>query len=246
MMHFANPKKFYNLSQKLIPFLSLATFVFFGIGLYFALIHSPADYQQGESVRLMYIHVPAAWFSTLIFVFMAAMSGIAFVWRHPLADLLAQEAALIGATYTSIALITGSLWGKLAWGAYWVWDARLTSVLILLFLYIAYLALKQSMQDKPIAPKMLRLFALIGLLNIPIIKGSVQWWSTLHQPPSIIRSLGISIHMSMLIPLLLMAIAFGLLFLTLLLMRTQTCLLNIKTTILIKKQDLINDPSVAA
>ena len=246
MTRFANPKKFYDLSQKLIPILGVATLLFFAIGLYFALFHSPADYQQGESVRMMYIHVPTAWLSTLIFVFMATMSGVAFVWRHPLADLLAQEAALIGAIYTSIALITGSLWGKLAWGAYWVWDARLTSVLILLFLYIAYLALKQSMQDKPIAPKMLRLLALIGLLNIPIIKGSVQWWTTLHQPPSIIRSLGISIHMSMLIPLLLMAAAFGLFFLTILLMRTQTRLLNIKTIALLKKQDQLDDPSLAA
>jgi heme exporter protein C len=232
MTRFANPKKFYDLSQKLIPILGIATFLFFGIGLYFALLHSPADYQQGESVRLMYIHVPAAWFSTLIFVFMAAMSGIAFVWRHPLADLLAQEAALIGAVYTGIALITGSLWGKLAWGTYWVWDARLTSVLILLFLYIAYLGLKQSLEDKPIAPKILRLLALIGWLKI--------------QPPSIVRSLGISIHISMLIPLLLMAAAFGLFFLTMLLMRTQTRLLTIKNTILLKKQDATNGTSLAA
>jgi heme exporter protein C len=240
MFQFANPKKFYNLSQKMLPYLSILTSIALFFGLYFALFNSPPDYQQGESVRLMYVHVPAAWFGVSIFVFMAMMSGIAFVWRHPIADILAQESASIGATYTGIALITGSLWGKVSWGTYWVWDARLTSVLVLFFLYLAYIALKTRLKDKINSTKTLRFLALIGFLNIPIIKGSVQWWASLHQPPSLIRAMGVSIHTSMLIPLLLMALGFGLFFLTILLLKTQTRLLHMKALALLKKKEQTN------
>lgn len=224
----------------MLPYLSILTSIALFFGLYFALFNSPPDYQQGESVRLMYVHVPAAWFGVSIFVFMAMMSGIAFVWRHPIADILAQESASIGATYTGIALITGSLWGKVSWGTYWVWDARLTSVLVLFFLYLAYIALKTRLKDKINSTKTLRFLALIGFLNIPIIKGSVQWWASLHQPPSLIRAMGVSIHTSMLIPLLLMALGFGLFFLTILLLKTQTRLLHMKALALLKKKEQTN------
>lgn len=208
MHRFANPAQFNKLADAIFPWAKIAAAVFFMSGLYFALFASPADYQQGESVRIMYMHVPAAWMGMFVYVVMAAASFTALVWRHPLALLAGRAAAPIGATFTALALITGALWGKPMWGTYWVWDGRLTSVLVQLFLYLGYMALWQAMDDEEKAGRAASILALVGVVNIPIIKFSVDWWNTLHQPASVLRLDGPTIHGDMLIPLLLMALAF--------------------------------------
>lgn len=208
MHRFANPAQFNKLADAIFPWAKIAAAVFFISGLYFALFASPADYQQGESVRIMYMHVPAAWMGMFVYVVMAAASFTALVWRHPLALLAGRAAAPIGATFTALALITGALWGKPMWGTYWVWDGRLTSVLVQLFLYLGYMALWQAMDDEEKAGRAASILALVGVVNIPIIKFSVDWWNTLHQPASVLRLDGPTIHGDMLIPLFLMALAF--------------------------------------
>lgn len=212
MNRFASPHFFKKLSGWLLRPLGIFAFVLLTLGVYFALFDSPPDYQQGEYVRFMYIHVPAAWLSLGCFTLMAVMSAIAFVMRHPLADMIAQEAAPLGATFTFLALVSGAFWGKPMWGAYWVWDARLTSMLLLFFLYLGYIGLLRAYGNKLIGTKIARSISLIGFLNIPIIKFSVEWWATLHQPASLIRSGGPAIHASMLMPLLLMAAGFSFFF----------------------------------
>jgi heme exporter protein C len=201
---------------------------FLSLGLYFALFASPPDYQQGEAVRIMYVHVPSAWMALGIYIFIGVMSAGAIIWRSPVAITIATCSAPIGATFTLICLITGSIWGKPVWGAWWVWDARLTSMLILFFLYIGYLALHDSYENKERAGKVSAIFALIGLVNIPIIKFSVEWWNTLHQPASIIRSGGVAIDGSMLRPLLLMFAGYIFFFLVILSIRIKTSLLESK------------------
>lgn len=208
MTSIANPRFFMKFSQYLLRPMGMLSIVFLSMGLYFALFDSPPDYQQGEHVRFMYIHVPAAWLSLACFTIMAIFSGFAFVLRHPLADVIAQETAPLGASFTFLALVSGALWGKPMWGAYWVWDARLTSMLLLFFLYIGYIGLVRAYAGKQIGHKIARAIALIGFINIPIIKGSVEWWATLHQPASLLRADGPSIHPTMLLPLLLMAVGF--------------------------------------
>ena len=192
------------------------------LGLYFALFNSPADYQQGETVRIMYIHVPAAWMALACYTAMAAASAAGFIWKHPLADVAAKETAPIGAAFTFLALFTGSLWGKPMWGAWWAWDARLTSVLILFFLYLGYMALWRAIPDKARAAKLTAILAIVGFVNIPIIKFSVDWWNSLHQPASVLKVGGPAIHSSILIPLLIMALAYTMLFLTLHLVAMRT------------------------
>lgn len=209
MQSFANPTRFVRLSARLVPWLAAATLLLLGSGLYLALIASPPDYQQGESVRIMYVHVPAAWMALFCYTCMAAASAVALIWRHPVAELAAKATAPIGACFTFLALLTGSLWGKPMWGTWWVWDARLTSVLVLFFLYLGYMALESAFDDAARGARAASILALVGFVNVPVIKFSVDWWNTLHQPASIVRLDGPSIHPSMLAPLLVMGLAFA-------------------------------------
>ena len=205
-----------------MPVVFVLTVVFFGVGLYTGLILSPADYQQGEAMRIMYVHVPASWMALFVYAFLALMSLFVLVWRHPLAEVLAISAAPIGALFTALSLITGALWGKPMWGTYWVWDARLTSVLVLLFLYGGYWALYKAYSRPDQGVRAASLLALVGVLNLPIIKGSVDWWNTLHQPASLTKFSSPSIHPTMLTPLLLMAGAYFFYFLSVLMIRART------------------------
>ncbi len=228
MHHLASPHRFQMISSVALPFLAAATVLLLGFGLVEALLTSPTDYKQGEFVRLMYVHVPAAWMAMGIYAFMALSSAAALIWRHPLADILAQQAAPIGAAFTALCLTTGMLWGKPMWGAWWVWDARLTSVLLLLFLYIGYMALLNAHANPERASKPAALLVIAGAVNLPIIKFSVDWWHTLHQPSSVFRLEGSSIHPEMMTPLMLMALGCLTFFLTLLLLRTKAVLLERK------------------
>jgi heme exporter protein C len=218
---YASPKYFYDLSGTLIPWLTGATLLLLGTGLYLGLFVAPPDYQQGESVRIMYIHVPAAWMSMFVYVVMATAGAVALVWNVKLAEMLAAASAPIGASFTALALATGSLWGKPMWGTWWAWDARLTSELILLFLYIGFMALQASIDDPRRAARAGAILALVGVVNIPIIHFSVEWWNTLHQPASVSRIGRPAIHLSILMPLLAMAVAFTCFFVTVLLMRLR-------------------------
>lgn len=228
MHYFANPARFQRFASRLLPWL-LALFACLMLyGGYLALFSSPPDYQQGEAVRIMYVHVPSAWMSTLIYVTMAAGSASFLIWRHPLGDILAQASAPIGAGFTLMTLVTGSIWGKPMWGTWWVWDARLTSVLVLFFLYIGYIALAQSLPRQESSQKTLAVMALIGAVNLPIIKFSVEWWSTLHQPASIIRAGKPTIDSSMLTPLLILIAAFMVFYIYVVFVRMQTLFLQQK------------------
>ena len=208
IQRFANPNRFMRLSAAVVPWMAGATVIAGAAGLYLGLFQAPADYQQGESVRIMYVHVPAAWMALFCYSSMAAASATALIWKHPLADLAARSTAPIGTCFTFLALITGSLWGKPMWGTWWVWDARLTSVLVLFFLYLGYMALVNAFDDPARGAKAAAVLALVGFVNVPIIKFSVDWWNSLHQPASVLKLGGPSIDPSMLAPLLLMALAF--------------------------------------
>jgi len=212
MWSLANPTRFLELADRLIPWLAGLTFLLLGIGLYLSFFVAPPDYQQGETVRIMFVHVPAAWLAMFGYMLIAAAALGTLIWRHPLADVAAKTAAPIGATFCFIALVTGSLWGKPMWGTYWVWDARLTSMLVLFLLYLGLIALWQAIEEPGRAGRAAAILALVGAINIPIIKFSVDWWNTLHQPASIIRLGGPTIDPAMLWPLLVMAVAFTLLF----------------------------------
>ena len=222
MLHrFANPTRFLRLADVIQPWAAGLTLELMVSGLYFALIGAPSDYQQGETVRIMYIHVPSAWMALFCYTALAVASGVALIWKHPLADLAARATAPIGASFTFLALVTGSLWGKPMWGTWWVWDARLTSVLILFFLYLGYMALQDAFDDAERGVKASAVLALVGFINVPIIKFSVDWWNTLHQPASVLKMSGPAIHSSMLVPLLLMALAFKGYYIWLLLIRIR-------------------------
>jgi len=218
---FANPARFMRLSGLLLPWFSIATIVTLAVGLYLSFFVAPADYQQGETVRIMFVHVPSSWMAMACYTFMAVASAVGFIWKHPLADMAAKAAAPVGACFTFAALATGSLWGKPMWGTWWVWDARLTSVLVLFFLYLGYMALWEAIDDKTKAAKAAAILVLVGSVNVPIIKFSVDWWNTLHQPASVVRMDGPSIHPDMLWALLTMIIAFTLFFGTILLIRIR-------------------------
>jgi heme exporter protein C len=228
MHRFANPANFIRIADKLLPFMIVLTILLLIFGLVEALYISPPDYQQGDSVRIMYVHVPSAWMSMMVYTVMAGASASFLIWRHPLADIASRASAPLGAGFTLITLITGSLWGKPMWGAWWVWDARLTSVLVLFFMYIGYIALSDSYAAQERGKKICAIMALVGFVNIPIIRFSVEWWNTLHQPASIIRSGGVAIDGAMLIPLLSMGVAFTLIYLTLLVIRIKTMLIQQK------------------
>src|SRR5689334_16592321 len=224
LTHLANPARFMRLSGVLLPWLGGAAAGLLALGLVWSLVLAPPDYQQGESVRIMFIHVPAAWMALSVYLFVAVASAVALVWRHPLAEVAARAAAPVGAAFTFVCLATGSLWGRPMWGAWWVWDARLTSVLILFFLYLGYIALANAFDDPARGGRAAAVLALVGVVNLPIIKFSVDWWNTLHQPASVMRIGGPRIDISMLAPLLIMALGFTLLFVVLLMLRMRTAL----------------------
>jgi heme exporter protein C len=204
----ANPTRFMELSSVLLPWFWAGAFLFIGYAMYLVFFVAPPDYQQGETVKIMYIHVPAAWLAMMYYSIIAISSFGLLVFRHPLADVSAKTAAPIGAAFTLAALITGSLWGKPMWGTYWVWDARLTSVLILFFLYLGLMALRSSLEDESLASKLTAVLALVGVAILPIIKFSVDWWNTLHQPSTGFTS---TVDPSMRTPLLISAVGFTLL-----------------------------------
>jgi heme exporter protein C len=208
----ANPTRFLEFSGRVLPWLSLAAAGVIIYALYLAFFVAPPDYQQGETVKIMFIHVPAAWLAMMGYGLIAVSSFGYLVFRHPLADVSAKAAAPIGAAFTFLALVTGSLWGKPMWGTYWVWDARLTSVLILLFLYLGLMALRSALEDEQLAAKLAAVLGLVGVAILPIIKFSVDWWNTLHQPASVMRLDGPTIHPELLTPLLWSALGFTLLF----------------------------------
>jgi heme exporter protein C len=212
MIGLANPTRFLSLVDRALPWLTGVTLVLLGIGLYLSLFVAPPDYQQGETVKIMFIHVPSAWLAMFGYMLIAASALGTLIWRHPLADVSAKTAAPIGATFCFIALVTGSLWGKPMWGTYWVWDARLTSMLVLFLLYLGLIALWQSIEEPGRAGRAAAILAIVGFVNVPIIKFSVEWWNTLHQPASIFRMGGPTIDPSILTPLFVMAAAFTLLF----------------------------------
>lgn len=210
------------------PLFLLVGFASLIAGIVYGLFISPADYQQGDAVRIMYVHVPSAWMSLFIYSFIAVLSFGYLVWKNPLCYLVAKAAAPVGAYFTLICLITGSIWGYPMWGTWWVWDARLTSVLILFFIYLGYIALGEAFNTEEQEAKSASVLALVGIINIPIIKYSVEWWNTLHQPASVFRIGGPTIDNSMLIPLLLMAVAWMCIF-------ALALFYKVKTAIYIKK-----------
>ena len=221
IQRFSSPKYFYEMSAKLIPWFAGGALIIGVYGLYLGLFKAPPDYQQGESYRIIFIHVPAAWMSLFVYMVMAVSAGIGIIWQIRLADMVAAASAPIGASFAFLALVTGSLWGKPMWGTYWVWDARLTSELILLFLYFGYMALQSAIEDQRSADRASGLLAIVGVVNIPIIHYSVEWWNTLHQGATVAKFDKPSMHIDMLIPLLLMALAFKLFYFAMVLVRTR-------------------------
>jgi heme exporter protein C len=221
MLRFANPSNFLRLAAVLVPAGAVLSALTLTLGLYLAFFVAPADYQQGQTVRIMYVHVPAAWLAMFCWGTMTLAALGSLVWRHPLADAAQKAAAPLGAAFTFVCLVTGSLWGKPMWGTWWVWDARLTSVLVLFIMYLGLIALWRSIDEPAKAGRAAAILTLVGSINLPIIKFSVDWWNTLHQPASVFRVGGPTIHPSMLWPLLAMAIGMTLLFITLHLMATR-------------------------
>lgn len=217
----ANPTRFIALVNRVLPWLAVVTLVTLAAGLWMGFA-APEDYQQGITVRIMYIHVPFAWLAMMCYSVMALSALGTLVWRHPLADVSLKAAAPIGAAFTLLALVTGSVWGKPMWGTWWVWDARLTSVFVLFIMYLGIMALTRALDDPGRSAKAAAIVTLVGFINIPIIKFSVDWWNTLHQPASVIRLDGPTIHPSLLWPLLVCALGFTLLFFTLHLMAMRT------------------------
>ena len=211
--YLANPTRFMRFSEKILPWLSVAAAILLIYGLYLSWFKAPPDYQQGHTVKIMFIHVPMASLGMIAYALVAVASAGSLIWRHPLADVAAKAALPIGATFTFLALVTGSLWGKPMWGTYWVWDARLTSMLILFFLYLGLMAIWQAIDDHSRAGRAAAILGLVGAINLPIIKFSVNWWNTLHQPASIKPK--IAIDGSILTPLLVMWLGFTLLFIVL-------------------------------
>src|SRR5216684_1571419 len=235
VLDLANPSRFLALTGRALPWLAAATLLAFAVGanqVYLA----PDDYQQGATVKIMYIHVPAAWLGLLAWTLMSAAALGTLVWRHPLADVAAKAAAPIGAAFTLMCLVTGSLWGRPMWGTYWVWDARLTSVLVLFLMYLGVMALWRTVDDHARAARGAAVLTLVGAINIPIIKFSLDWWSTLQQPATVLRLGGSTIHPAILLPLIVMIIAFTLLFLTLHLaaMRNEIMRRRVRTMLMMR------------
>ena len=234
----ANPHRFSRLTGNLqLPLIILST-TMISLGLYYGLFDSPKDYQQGDAVRIMYVHVPSAWLASFLYLSLAVSCIFYLVWKHPLADLIANAIASIGLIFSILTLITGSLWGKPMWGTWWVWDARLTSMLILFFFYLGFILLSNAFERKIDGSKTASVLAIIGLINLPIIKFSVDWWHTLHQPSSILRMDGPSIDKEMLFPLSLMMVGFSLFSLYLIIINVKRMLMEKKCEALILKLNL--------
>ncbi len=214
--------------EKANPFLIVSTVVAFTFGLYFSLLQSPPDYIQGDSMRIMYIHVPSAWFALMAYTILAGSSVLWFITRNPIFSIIARSIAQIGMIFTLISLVTGSIWGKPTWGVWWVWDARLTSMLLLFFLYLAYIFLWQSITNKDLASKISAALAIVGFVNIPIIKFSVDWWNTLHQPATVSKLSSPSIDISMMVPLFIMTLATFLFLVTVFFIRLRIEILDNK------------------
>ncbi len=233
LIDLANPTRFVALAERVLPWLIAATVIAFAIGLRAAWL-APDDYQQGATVKIMFIHVPNAWLSSFVWGVMSVAALGTLVWRHPLADVAAKCAAPLGAAFTFVALVTGSLWGRPMWGTYWVWDARLTSVLVLFLMYLAVVALWRTVDDPARAGRAAAVLTLVGAVNLPVIKFSVDWWNTLHQPASVFRMGGPTVDRTMLTALAVMAIAFTLLFVTLHLaaMRNEIMRRRVRTLLL--------------
>ena len=206
--YLANPTRFVRIANALLRPLAVLSALLIAGGLYYGLVASPADYQQGETVRIMYVHVPAAWLASMGYVALGLCGLFYLVWRHPLADVALRAIAPVGALFAFLTLVTGAFWGKPMWGAWWVWDARLTSMLILFFFYLGVIALTDGFDRRERGSKPAALLALVGLINVPIVKFSVDWWNTLHQPASLLRSGGVAIDSAMLTPLLMMLAGF--------------------------------------
>jgi heme exporter protein C len=223
---FANPGQFLRLSGRVLPWLWVSAVAVTVAGLVWGLFYSPADWQQGDAVRIMYVHVPAAWLASLGYASLAVCGLLSIVWRHPLADLAAMEIGPVGAVFTAVCLITGSLWGKPMWGAWWVWDARLTSVLVLFFLYLGQIALIRAFDNQERGFRAAAILALVGVVNLPIIKFSVDWWNTLHQPDTIHLFSQTTMPASMLDPLLVSATGFTLLFAAVVLLRLRAAVIE--------------------
>ena len=223
---FANPGQFMRLSGMVVPWLATGALVLTAIGLVWGLFFAPADWQQGDAVRIMYVHVPAAWLASAGYAALAICSALSLVWRHPLADLAAVEIGPVGAGFTALCLATGSLWGKPMWGAWWVWDARLTSVLVLFFLYLGHIALVRAFDDPVRGYRAGAILALIGAVDLPIIKFSVDWWNTLHQPDTITLTGAPHMYIGMLWPLLFSTLGYTLAFAAIVLTRTRAAVME--------------------
>ncbi len=241
IQRFASPPYFYRISGKIQAWAAVIFLLTLVYGLYGGLVTAPTDYQQGDSFRIMYVHVPAAWMSMFIYMVMAFCGAVALIWRIKLADVVLISSAPIGATFTFLALVTGAVWGKPMWGTWWVWDARLTAELILLFLYLGIFALYNAIEDKRTASKAVAILVLVGVVNIPIIHYSVEWWATLHQGPTVTKFDKPSIHIDMLIPLLVMAVSFKAFYVMNLMMRARTEILNRESNAKWVKKMFVND-----
>ena len=234
----ANPNRFNKITEKIQPYILLIAITTLISGLYFGLFDSPKDYQQGDAVRIMYVHVPSAWLASFLYFSLAISCVFYLVWKHPLADLVSSSIAPIGALFSALTLITGSLWGKPMWGTWWVWDARLTSMLVLFFFYLGYILLSNAFERKIDGSKTASVLAIVGLINLPIVKFSVDWWHTLHQPASIIKIGGPSIDDKMLLPLILMSFALSFFSLYLIVLNVKTKLIEKKCEALLLKSNL--------
>ena len=234
----ANPNRFNKITEKTQPYILLIAITTLISGLYFGLFDSPKDYQQGDAVRIMYVHVPSAWLASFLYFSLAISCVFYLVWKHPLADLVSSSIAPIGALFSALTLVTGSLWGKPMWGTWWVWDARLTSMLVLFFFYLGYILLSNAFERKIDGSKTASVLAIVGLINLPIVKFSVDWWHTLHQPASIIKIGGPSIDDKMLLPLILMIFALSFFSLYMVILKVKTKLIEKKCEALLLKSNL--------
>ena len=234
----ANPNRFNRITEKIQPYILFITIIALISGLYFGLFDSPKDYQQGDAVRIMYVHVPSAWLASFLYFSLAISCVFYLVWKHPLADLVSSSIAPIGALFSALTLVTGSLWGKPMWGTWWVWDARLTSMLVLFFFYLGYILLSNAFERKIDGSKTASVLAIVGLINLPIVKFSVDWWHTLHQPASIIKIGGPSIDNKMLLPLILMIFALSFFSLYMIILNVKTKLIEKKCEALLLKSNL--------
>ena len=234
----ANPNRFNKITEKIQPYILLIAITTLISGLYFGLFDSPKDYQQGDAVRIMYVHVPSAWLASFLYFSLAISCVFYLVWKHPLADLVSSSIAPIGTLFSALTLVTGSLWGKPMWGTWWVWDARLTSMLVLFFFYLGYILLSNAFERKIDGSKTASVLAIVGLINLPIVKFSVDWWHTLHQPASIIKIGGPSIDDKMLLPLILMIFALSFFSLYMIILNVKTKLIEKKCEALLLKSNL--------